>query len=682
MGGSSTPYESVDLYEEMPDLEAPLSDSAVGDVDPLLSDVRQRDPFRRKRWRCIVRPDTATETLGPWARLELQILSARDLAEGDNFMSASMRPSVKVFLDDIFAFQTDTSLGADAKWDHGGYLNIVAPRSMARLQVVDAAKGGVGVGFVEFCLGDIPFNTDVEGWMELRFQQNLQRTSMVRYPLHCRERQDSITQEEEGPSLPEVLQSQSPATPKDGLVFREGTYMKARSARIKDPFKAFQCKACRGPGRKASRSPSHDERFNAGELLVRMRLRRVGNVLDSLCALALYPPTPHNFGTFEQLDSLPALDAQMLCDDTMQFKMAVLDDCLICVWNYINYIMRWRCPLVSALLTAVFALTCVRTWLTPATVPLCISVGLFLNKFKRVRIATTTAGSNAPLTQEGFMRVARLEDLGQMRTFLERLVTELGGTPAGTAGSEKMGLLTVRCVRDGVPLLSFAQLRVNLGRAAWISFAAVAFKAGDLVYVDDRFCATVRDVHGDRVTVDFDSMGASTVRQLLEDAPAGTDEVEINRVRMRPVMRKVPGYLIPRVVENYMRMYKHQLENFCSAWYPKVKAIESVLTWKSPCLAWCIVLSCSSTSVGGFVLWFAGDRVDPEATPAAHALKSALALSDNAVVLFLGLAVLVSKARWFVAIRSIARILGQLVCGKRRSAPRCWAFFRHPDMEE
>ena len=34
-------------------------------------------------------------------------------------------------------------------------------------------QGDAQMGFVEICLGDVPFNRDIEGWFELRYKDRL-----------------------------------------------------------------------------------------------------------------------------------------------------------------------------------------------------------------------------------------------------------------------------------------------------------------------------------------------------------------------------------------------------------------------------------------------------------------------------------------------------------------------------
>merc|ERR1719221_2171262 len=87
---------------------------------------------------------------------------------------------------------------------------------MIRLQVYDQnvddveagdlLKGDLGVlsvadkkshslGFVEVCVGDMPFDKEICGWLELRFPNNLQGTNLTRYEQHCKRRDDDVHRE-------------------------------------------------------------------------------------------------------------------------------------------------------------------------------------------------------------------------------------------------------------------------------------------------------------------------------------------------------------------------------------------------------------------------------------------------------------------------------------------------------
>ena len=73
---------------------------------------------------------------------------------------------VKVFVDDCFKYSTRCiSNDRNPKWqDQKRMVDIVADRSMVRLHVYDSDSNDNTtlidpIGFVEFCIGDIPFDT-------------------------------------------------------------------------------------------------------------------------------------------------------------------------------------------------------------------------------------------------------------------------------------------------------------------------------------------------------------------------------------------------------------------------------------------------------------------------------------------------------------------------------------------
>ena len=152
---------------------APYGDETVA----LLDRVQTKDDFHAKRWRCLSHPTRAFETLSPVSILEIGILNARDLAEREaGFMRADTTSDayVQVVLDDQELEKCITPVARGKKqpmWLYHCEVDILAPMSMLRLQVFDdQPTEKVEIGFVDICVGDIPYDQPIEGWFELRFQ--------------------------------------------------------------------------------------------------------------------------------------------------------------------------------------------------------------------------------------------------------------------------------------------------------------------------------------------------------------------------------------------------------------------------------------------------------------------------------------------------------------------------------
>ena len=145
----------------------------------LLERVQTKDDFHAKRWRCLSHPTRALETLSPVAILEIGILNARDLAERESGMWRSDTTAdsfVQVVLDDQELEKCITPVARGKKqptWLYHCEVDILAPMSMIRLQVFDdQPTEKVPIGFVDVCVGDIPYDKPIEGWFELRFQDS------------------------------------------------------------------------------------------------------------------------------------------------------------------------------------------------------------------------------------------------------------------------------------------------------------------------------------------------------------------------------------------------------------------------------------------------------------------------------------------------------------------------------
>merc|ERR1719424_6793 len=154
-------------------------------------------------------------------------------------------------------------------------------------QLAVADKKSHSLGFVEVCVGDMPFDEEICCWLELRFPNNLQGTNTTRYEQHCKRRDEDVHREmaekmPEGPGNGTVdvmaLEQVSAKIHNGGSVLHRG----ARAIRkLKSKVTGH------GEG---NLSTSFEDQFNAGELLVRMRLVRVGkDKYDDLFAHAIHP---------------------------------------------------------------------------------------------------------------------------------------------------------------------------------------------------------------------------------------------------------------------------------------------------------------------------------------------------------------------------------------------------------
>merc|ERR1719353_148175 len=173
------------------------------ETNPLL-DAMKKEDFHAYRSRCIFRPTRALETLDNWANLRVTIVKGRDLLPSDLSLLAkpTSDPYVKVILDDspTEVFKTETVvMNCDPEFHQTCSVPLTCPNHYVRFRVMDSDFGLMinphdEIGFVEICTFDLPVNRPVEGWFEVRFQENKQRTADLRYEAHCKRRDDEVGQ--------------------------------------------------------------------------------------------------------------------------------------------------------------------------------------------------------------------------------------------------------------------------------------------------------------------------------------------------------------------------------------------------------------------------------------------------------------------------------------------------------
>mmetsp|Transcript_137691 Transcript_137691/g.427784 ORF Transcript_137691/g.427784 Transcript_137691/m.427784 type:complete len:623 (-) Transcript_137691:142-2010(-) len=601
--------------------------------------VEDKDDFHACRWRCLRYPDRAVETLSPYAQLDVSVISGRRLhawTPSHTFQPPGS-PFVRAFVNDRKAFETSAVRSTTPRWAHDGQLGITAPRSMVRLEVLDhdSLTHTEEIGFVEFSVGDLPWDRQVEGWLELRISDMLERTSYDRYATHSSGRDDEVDERHE------VRQRLLSSQPSCGL-----------GACNRAPQTEFPLR-------------------NAGEVLVRLRLRRQGSWLDSAFALALDPPPPKFFTVKRRptsTDALPMLDVQDLRDEITDIKVAVVDGALASAANFCSYILQWR----STVLSLVVAAALIGTWLLPAltwvVIPALLAGMLVLLSSKRVRSAMTLGGANAPLSQDGFERVARWRSKASMVRFLRRVVEQ--DLQGRVLEETSLAACAANVFSNGVPKIKYTELREGLRDAKWTSSTKDGLSPGSLVVVSSeeghRRAKVQKVTNGGDVSVKYDDGPEHSVRGF--------------QVTPRPLMPSVPAWIIPQDVSTQLRVLEAQLSDIRKRLLGPVTKISNVLTWRWPCAAFCLTLLLAAISasealivagvwgdlpaaIGGRVLWVVGAAMD--------FVKATFRIAAFVV----GVLFLTYRSPFLVEARSIAKILLRLLTMRRR-APQSWPFFR------
>ncbi|CAK0887254.1 unnamed protein product [Prorocentrum cordatum] len=270
--------------------------------------------------------------------------------------------------------------------------------------------------------------------------------------------------------------------------------------------------------------------FNAGELRVKFVLSPSTSAsYDKYFALGLTPP----FAEFEllvQQDHLPDLNLQSLVDNTLDVKLALFDDFIMSFLLYMWYIMLWKSRVIS--LCCTITVICWLTeypdedWARLSTFVTCLIV-LIVNFFENQRLSMTTGGPNAPLTEEGFNRVANWDDPWQMHVFMLRFVALLGGT---VRSEHDLHQFVVPMVKDGVPVVSLSTALEALRRQPWCKLEPRKLKERDLVRLHGRRKASVKKIkervcHGlPKQSVSDRSVRASATREDSSDVEPGLND--------------------------------------------------------------------------------------------------------------------------------------------------------------
>eukprot|EP00440_Ansanella_granifera_P072342 gb/GFBE01078507.1/.p1 GENE.gb/GFBE01078507.1/~~gb/GFBE01078507.1/.p1 ORF type:complete len:746 (+),score=144.30 gb/GFBE01078507.1/:1-2238(+) len=669
----------------------------------LLDKVETKDDFSQSRWRCIYRPERAIDTLSATAILEVGIMSGRDLLERDSSMFNAMDPTadagVQIFLDDLKQEKCRTVFARgkqDPIWKCQCEVEIVAPSSMVRLQVLDDRPDNhAEIGFVEFCVGDLPFDQPIEGWFELRFQENMTRNSVERYRLHSLKREEVKSQEaaqEAAASAAKKKQLQTQGSTqslgsKDGSntekkVFAEKEVFAKTKTRAMGAFDAcIQSTADKAGelgfdtlsdtlkfGRRAK------ERNNAGELYITLRLKKVVSGCDNMFALALNPPAPVRRPPTMEVEVEEKIDVQRCWDELMDVRYKLYDDAVLCVHYWFKYMVTWRSSLLSFVYLVGFLTICWHSYTMWAIAPVLISISLIVNQFPAARMYMTRGGTNSPLNDSGFQWTAGWRSTEEMMKFVDRLVQK--DIKGKVTDQQKLRTFSARCMRNGVPTVSLEDLRAALRVAPFIRMddaeSQQTFSRDDVVWIDERDRGRVVQMGPEieKVTVVYEDI--SSLQPVA---------VERNRVTARTLQLPGSSKLLewfPSQVEAVLHQIYPTIENVKQAAVPAIQDVTKILTWEkySRTLAIVIVLLLLSALFSWAAILFLLDRVSQHGSLSGPQEIIVLIIRniDNAVVTIITLMVLVLQSWWFASFRSVLRILSR--CGHRRTAPKHWAFFR------
>ncbi|CAK0892568.1 unnamed protein product [Prorocentrum cordatum] len=579
----------------------------------LRGDLSNKLPFHDHRRMCITESDSAALCLGPSARLELTIVRARDLIPNETTVIDRVwhdpHPFVRVYLDDTRQCETSHVRNSrNPEWNSHCEVDVTAGRSMIRFQVYDqdvedveagdVLKGDLGslsvadkkshsLGFVEVCVGDMPFDEEIYGWLELRFPNNLRGTNLTRYEQHCKRRDEDVHREM-AESMPE---GPSPGTVDPRALEQVSAKVHGHDSVVRRSARALRKLKCRVTGHESA-SGTFDDQFNAGELLVRMRLTRVGDdPYDDLFAHAIQPQAL-SFNPVIREEALPELDVQEAFDDAMDIKYAVLDDFVFSFASYAWYVLSWQSRLLSGIISLCFLTCCWREDLLYACFHAVLAALLVLNCFERQRREMTTSGLNAPLNDEGFRAVANWRSVLQMEAFLVRVVVARGGQIE--LERELRDFVTMG-FRRGIPSATLEDVVAVLKSMDWVTFHGrdkdeIRIREGSRVRIHERRRATVDQV--------LPPEACTGRRQVVVHYDEADDEEQLqtetlyeDEVHVRTAIPKIPNVLLSGKVKQEIRKVGWQIDS-CkrSSVLPVLRWISEVLTWQAP-MSTCILMA-------------------------------------------------------------------------------------------
>ncbi|CAJ1448075.1 unnamed protein product, partial [Effrenium voratum] len=584
----------------------------------LLDKVQTKDDFHAKRWRCLSHPSRAFETLSPYAILEVGIMAARDLTERESgFFSTDTTPDtlVQVIMDDRDLERCITPVARGKKeplWLYHCEVDVVAPSSMIRFQVLDdRPTQKAEIGFVDIAINDIPYDKVIEGWFELRFQENLLKTGQARYEEHCSVREEEKCKqsyedkEKEKKSNSSTESTDLPTEDLEMKLVKKTPYYAPSKARAMDAFQScvsstadkaeeygFETlsKSLKEGGRSRIRN-------NAGEVYISLRLKLAVSSGDSLFALALDPPAPVNLGTKEEVVLTRKVDIQRCYDDLWEVKVRVVDDAVLCCVYGFKYLVSWRSWPLSLIYLVGLIACCVRTYLVWAIVPLLLAISLFVNSFPKARAWMTRGGHNAALTEEGFKQTAAWRDTEEIFRFINRLLREDMKAKLEDPRGKLRGF-AAQAIRDGEPAVTLEELRLALAAAPFVQVEdGPHFNKGDLVWVEGRWPAKVTAVGPeDAVTVIYE-------KTLVENNGAEPIQVRARQVVLRAeAVPKVPSWVGAGIAPIIAGIYP-VIEDLRHVSLPAIHMLTQILTWANKPVA--LGLMVTLLVVSGLFMWAA-----------------------------------------------------------------------------
>jgi hypothetical protein len=226
---------------------------------------------------------------------------------------------------------------------------------------------------------------------------------------------------------------------------------------------------------------------------------------------------------------------------------------------------------------------------------------LVMNRNDDQRKQMTTSGLNAPLTNEGFLTVARWNSIAQMEAFIFRVMMH-----------ENCQVLSERMLHDFVatgfrdlldPRKGFEEdetsltlrdvVRVLKGMD-WVKTGGQdvddeVMKQGTRVRIHERRRATVQRVLPPDSTTQK-TRYVAYYDELNGDEAEDHEILDDEQLHARTLMPKIPKYMLSSKIKEGVRKFAWQVDyGKKSAILPALQVVSDVLTWQKPVFAWLIL---------------------------------------------------------------------------------------------
>ncbi|CAJ1331498.1 unnamed protein product [Effrenium voratum] len=688
--GDATPSETARLMEEG-DKKAPpvlvqasqplLSTSGNKETQKIIDEITKGEDFETNRLRCLDHPEQAYYSLSAFAHLEIEMIEARNLIPSvtssfEAYVGDEPDGFVKVFVDDCFKYSTATiNNDRNPRWQDKQKFDIVADLSIVRLHVYDSDSTDNSslidpIGFVEFRVADIPFDEEIEGWLELRFPGNLQGVNSDRYYEHMNRREEEM--EVPMSTKPNNQPKNQPEGTGSEALEKDVTVVEA--AKIKTSFASRMFKRIKATGgslvgAQKGEEPPSDTQFNAGEIHVKLKLTRLVSPNSALFAKALVP-SYMTFATFIQEEFLPKLDVQELLDDAMDIKIEIVDEMLMAVLAFIGYVLAWRSVLISGLLFTSVVSGAKNIMFSNFLWYLWVALVLFLTRFESWRAPMSTNGNNARLNDDGLKLIARTQSVTEMNNFLIRMVTSQMGTINSLQDLVHFAGTIVQ--GDGEVTVTYDKIMKALHDLWFLDFPAggAPIVNDSLVRVNDRRRGTVAKIkepapnRTKKVVVEFDEPD-----YLQPGVMSG--EYEAWDVQIRPSVPNIPRMFVPKDIQGLVASLQFEVDNVKKSVLPAAESLRAFFGWQRPMWMYLLILILlfrSYLSLEGFL----------EEDSWCHFAITVFTMIRNGIAGLLVIAVLVGQARIWGILRGMA-LMAYGKCFDQRQAPKIWKFYKGKD---